>query len=185
MATLESRPSSAGRRRRWSTRPLNGATDHEVRHLDLRNLSIVQSPDLTTEQRTSLAEIAATNATLYRAYLLKEQLREVFRVKGIERRQLLAGWLSWALHSRIPEFVALARSIRRYCDRIYTTLDHGLPNGRSEATNTHLRALTKRAYGFHSPDALIAMALLTRGGLCRPLPGRVASTQTHENVSGF
>ena len=105
MATLESRPSSAGRRRRWSTRPLNGATDHEVRHLDLRNLSIVQSPDLTTEQRTSFAEIAATNATLYRAYLLKEQLREVFRVKGIERRQLLAGWLSWALRSRIPEFV--------------------------------------------------------------------------------
>ena len=39
-------------------------------------------PDLTTEQRTSLAEIADTNKTLYRAYLLKEQLREVFWVKG-------------------------------------------------------------------------------------------------------
>jgi hypothetical protein len=37
---------------------------------------------------------------------------------GFERgrvgRQLLAGWLSWASHSRIPEFVALARTIRRY-----------------------------------------------------------------------
>ena len=31
--------------------------------------------------KTSLAEIATTNNTLYRAYLLKEQLREVFRVK--------------------------------------------------------------------------------------------------------
>ncbi|WP_373368842.1 transposase, partial [Candidatus Mycobacterium methanotrophicum] len=30
-------------------------------------------------------------------------------------------------------------------------LDHGLSNARSEATNTHLRTLTKRAYGFHSP----------------------------------
>ena len=129
-------------------------------------------PDLTTEQRTSLAQIADTNRTLYRAYLLKEQLREVFRVKGTEGRHLLAGWLSWASHSRIPEFVALARSIRRYRDMICNTLDHGLSNARSEATNTHLRALTKRAYGFHSPDALIAMALLTRGGLCPPLPGR-------------
>lgn len=129
-------------------------------------------PDLSTEQRTSLAEIAATNNTLYRAYLLKEQLREVFRVKGKKGRQLLAGWLSWASHSRIPEFVDLARSIRRYRDLIWNTLDHGLSNARSEATNTHLRALTKRAYGFHSPDALIAMALLTRGGLCPPLPGR-------------
>lgn len=129
-------------------------------------------PELTGEQRTSLAAIATTNATLYRAYLLKEQLREVFRVKGARGRQLLAGWLSWASHSRIPEFVALARSIRRYRDLIWNTLDHGLSNALSEATNTHLRALTKRAYGFHSPDALIAMALLTRGGLCPALPGR-------------
>jgi transposase len=130
--------------------------------------------DLTGEQRSSLAEIAVTNRTLYRAYLLKEQLREVFRVKGRKGRQLLAGWLSWASHSRIPEFVALARSIRRYRDLIWNTLDHGLSNARSEATNTHLRALTKRAYGYHSPEALIAMALLTRGGLCPPLPGRAA-----------
>jgi len=128
--------------------------------------------DLTGEQRTSLAEIAHINRTLYRAYLLKEQLREVFRVKGKHGRQLLAGWLSWASHSRIPEFVTLARSIRRYRQLILNTLDHGLSNARSEATNTHLRALTKRAYGFHSPHALIAMALLTRGGLCPPLPGR-------------
>ena len=129
-------------------------------------------PDLTTEQRSSLAQIADTNRALYRAYLLKEQLREAFRVKGKQGRQLLAGWLSWASHSRIPEFVALARSIRRYRDLIWNTLHHGLSNARSEATNTHLRALTKRAYGFHSPDALIAMALLTRGGLCPALPGR-------------
>ncbi len=128
--------------------------------------------DLTGEQRTSLAAIADTNTTLYRAYLLKEQLREVFRVKGTHWRQLLAGWLSWASHSRIPEFVALARTIRRYRNLICNTLDHGLSNARSEATNTHLRALTKRAYGFHSPQALIAMALLTRGGLCPALPGR-------------
>ncbi|UGT89916.1 transposase [Mycobacterium ostraviense] len=131
-------------------------------------------PELTCEQRTSLSEIADTNRTLYRAYLLKEQLREVFRVKGNYGRQLLAGWLSWASHSRIPEFVTLARSIRRHRDLICNTLDHGLSNARSEATNTHLRALTKRAYVFHSPDALIAMALLTRGDLCPPLPGRAA-----------
>jgi transposase len=43
---------------------------------------------------------------------------------------------------------------------------------RAEATNVHLRVLTRRAYGFHTPDALIAMAMLTRGGLCPDLPGR-------------
>ncbi|UQX10349.1 ISL3 family transposase [Candidatus Mycobacterium methanotrophicum] len=56
--------------------------------------------DLTGEQRSSLAAIADTNRALYRAYLLKEQLREVFRVKGRAGHQLLAGWLSWASHRR-------------------------------------------------------------------------------------
>ncbi|UQX12748.1 ISL3 family transposase [Candidatus Mycobacterium methanotrophicum] len=130
--------------------------------------------DLSGEQRTSLATIQVTNKTLYRAYLLKEQLREVFRVKGHTGRQLLAGWLSWAKHSRIPEFVKVAATIDRHRHLLLNTLDHGLSNARSEATNTHLRALTKRAYGFHSPDALIGMAMLTRGGLCPALPGRAA-----------
>ena len=51
-------------------------------------------------------------------------------------------------------------------------VEHGLSNARVEATNTHLRLLTRRAYGYRSPESLIAMADLTRGGLCPPLPGR-------------
>ena len=75
-----------------------------------------------------------------------------------------------ASRSRIPEFVALARTIRRYRDLVWNALDHNMSNARSEAAqNTHLRALTKRAYGYHSPDALIGMAMLTQGWeqLCR------------------
>ena len=94
----------------------------------------------------------------------------MFRVKRTHPRQPFAASLSCASHSRIPEFAALSRSIRRYRDLICNTLDHRLSNARSEATNTHLRAYTKRAYAFHSPDALIAMAMLTRGGLCPALP---------------
>ena len=72
---------------------------------------------LSGEQRTSLAAIQATNKTLYRAYLLKEQLRELLQTKGTDGRQLLAGWLSWAKHCRIPEFVKLAATIDRYHQR--------------------------------------------------------------------
>jgi transposase len=50
-----------------------------------------------------------------------------------------------------------------------------MSNARSEATNTRLRLLTRRACGHHSPEALIAMADLTRGGLCPRLP------DDHEN----
>jgi transposase len=130
--------------------------------------------DLTGEQKTTMASIAGTNKGLYRAYLLKEQLRYVFEAKGERGRQLLAGWLAWAKRSRLPEFTKLAKTIEKYKPLILNTLDHELSNARVEATNTHLRVLTRRSYGFHSPESLIAMAYLTRGGLCPELPGRAA-----------
>ena len=137
--------------------------------------AVIKNPSaLTPEQRGSLARIKTTNTALYRAYLLKEQLRAVFAVKGQRGKALLAGWIAWARRSRLPEFVTLARTIQRFQQLIWNTLRHNLSNALSEATNTHIRALTKRAYGYHSPEALIAMAMLTRGGLTLALPGRKA-----------
>lgn len=139
---------------------------------DTRWAVIKKPEDLTTGQRTTIAALAAINSPLYKAYLMKEQLREIYRSGPDRGKILLAGLISWCSRCRIPEFVALGRTLRRFRDLIWNTLETGTTNAKTEATNTHLRALTKRAYGFHSPGALIAMASLTRGGLCPPLPGR-------------
>ena len=162
----EVRRSLAAQLRRTG-RPDQATTIKHTRWALLKN-----PPELTGDQRTTLAAIAKDNGALYRAYLLKEQLRMIFQAELPEARALLAGWISWARRSRIPAFVRLAKTITRYRDLILNAVEHGLSNARSEATNTHLRLLTRRAYGYHSPEALIAMADLTRGGLCPPLPGR-------------
>jgi len=58
--------------------------------------ALLKNPeDLTADQRTTLAGIAEDNQGLYRGYLLKEQLRALFQVKGRQGKQLLAGWLAW------------------------------------------------------------------------------------------
>jgi len=130
-------------------------------------------PNLTGHQRTTLAGIAQANGGLYRAYLLKEQLRAIFQAVALaDARALLGGWIAWAQRCRLEPFVKLAKIIKKYRVLILNAVAHGLSNARTEATNTHLRLLTRRAYGYHSPEALIAMADLTRGGLCPPLPGR-------------
>jgi transposase len=129
-------------------------------------------PQLTGKQRTTLAAIQADNGPLYRAYLLKEQLRMIFQAQLPQAKALLAGWISWATRCRIPAFAHLAKTIKKYQQLILNAVEHGLSNARIEATNTHLRLLTRRAYGYHSPESLIAMADLTRGGLRPPLPGR-------------
>ncbi len=83
-------------------------------------------PDLTSDQRTTLAGIQADNEVLYRAYLLKEQLRMIFQVEPPDAKALLAGWISWARRSRIPAFVRLAKTITRYRTLILNAVEHRL-----------------------------------------------------------
>ena len=128
--------------------------------------------DLTLDQRGALAELETTNHDLFVAYLLKEQLREVISTGGQAGAELLTGWIAWARDSGIPEMRRLSDTVIHYRPLILNTLRHGLSNARTEATNTHLRAITKRSYGLHTPDALIGLAMLTRGGCCPNLPGR-------------
>ena len=78
--------------------------------------------DLTRRQRGKLGRIAEINQRLYRAYLLKEELRLVFKLRGPRGVALLDAWLSWARRCRIPGFVRLARSVTAYRDTIVASL---------------------------------------------------------------
>jgi transposase len=128
--------------------------------------------NLTERQRDKLTWIGKTDPTLHRAYLLKEGLRYVFQVKGDQGKEALDRWLAWAARSRIPAFVDLGRRIRRYRLQIDAALDSGLSNALIEATNTKIRVLTRVAFGFADPYALIALAMLSLGGGRPTLPGR-------------
>jgi len=56
--------------------------------------------------------------------------------------------------------------------RIGVSAPYRLSNALVESTNTKIRLLARVAFGFHSPQALIGLAMLSLGGLCPPLPGR-------------
>jgi transposase len=126
--------------------------------------------NLTGRQRTKLSQIQQTNRPLYRAYLLKEQLRQIYRLPADAAIRLLDGWIAWARRCRLPSFVKLAKTITAQRAGIIAAIEHGLSNARVEAINTQIRMLTRRAFGFHSPDALIALAMLSLADLCPPLP---------------
>lgn len=128
--------------------------------------------NLTVHQQAKLAWVAKTDPRLHRGYLLKEGLRFVFRIKGDAGKAALDRWLAWAQRCRIPAFVELGRKIRRHRQEIDASLEHGLSNALIESTNTKIRVLTRIAYGFKSPEALIALAMLSLGGHRPDLPGR-------------
>lgn len=146
----------------------------EAREIKDSRWALLKNPeDLTEKQSRKLAVIAQVNDPLYRAYLLKEQLRMIFRVPYEQAKVLLESWLKWARRCRIEPFVKLARTITYYRQDIEATLLHGVNNARSESANTKIRLIARRAFGFHSAKALIALAQLTLGGLCPSLPGRL------------
>jgi transposase len=145
----------------------------DARDLKRARYALWKNPgNLTTAQSAQLAWISKTHPYLYRAWLLKEGARLPFQLKGQDGKDALARWLKWAARCRIPEFVALGRKIRRHLESIHATLDHGLSNGLIESVNTKIRVITRMAFGFHNPAALIALAMLTLGGLRPALPGR-------------
>ena len=100
-------------------------------------------------------------------------MREIYRVPAEYASALLDAWLAWARRCRLEPFVKLARTITEQRRGIEAAIEHGLSNARVEAINTKIRLITRRVFGFHSPDTLIALAMLTLGGLCPPLPGRL------------
>ncbi len=135
--------------------------------------ALLKNPgDLTRGQRRTLAVIARTNNPLYRAYLLKEQIRKVFQLDAARGMELLDRWLKWARRCRIRPFVDLARRIVPYLPDIESALRNKLSNALVESVNTRLRLITRRSFGFHSPEPLIALAMLSLGGLRPALPGR-------------
>lgn len=139
--------------------------------------ALLKNPvNLTEAERAKLAAIQGENKRLYRAYLLKEQFRDILdrRQHNVVRR-LLRRWLGWATRSRLPAFVKVARTIRQHLDGIVEYVRWRYTNSPHEGQNNKVRLVTRRAYGFHSAEATLAMIELCCSGLDVPLPHRAAA----------
>lgn len=159
---------------RWGQHPAppRPNTEH-ARTLKYSRWALVKNPDkLTDKQRAKLSWIVDTVPELHRAYQLKEGLRLVFQLPAEEAGDTLQAWIAWARRCRIPEFTKLEQRITRHRDGILAATEHGLSNARVESVNTKIRLITRIAFGFHSAEALIALAMLNLGGHRPVLPGR-------------
>jgi transposase len=123
------------------------------------------------EQLALLAEVQHANRALYRAFLLKEELRLIYQLErpALAEKQLDA-WLDWAPRSRLDPFVKLARTIRLHRHGILAAIRLGLTNGRLEGLNSRIRLISHRSFGFHSANPLIALVYLCCTGITIQLP---------------
>ena len=156
--------------RRAQVRALAGLADDAQAIKNTRWILLKAQENLSGKDLAKLALVAAANRPLYRAYLLKETLRAVYREPPDKAREKLKAWLAWASRSRLRPFVKLARTIREHKAGILAAIEHGLSNGRLEGLNNKIRLLSHRAFGFHSAAALLAFVYLCCAGIDVPLP---------------
>jgi transposase len=134
--------------------------------------SLLKAPDKQSiKQLALLNEVQQANKPLYRAFLLKEELRVLYQLDDPALApEHLDAWLAWASRSKLDPFIKLARTIRRHRDGILNAIRLGLNNGRLEGLNSRIRLISHRSFGFHSADPLIALVYLCCAGVIIDLP---------------
>lgn len=129
--------------------------------------SLLKAPERqSATQLAALAEVRDANSRLYRAFLLKEELRLLYHLDDPRQApEHLDAWLRWASRSKLRPFVKLARTVRRYREGILAAIRLGVSNGRLEGLNSKVRLISHRSFGFHSAAPLVALIYLCCGGL--------------------
>jgi transposase len=121
---------------------------------------------LAEDKRQILNQFRRTRYQLWRAWELKEMLRDLYRVvEPANARAHLTAWLRSASLSRIGPFVLLARQLRRHFGRVVAAVEWGLSNSRLEGINGKIRVIQRRGYGYPSPRSLASMIYLCLGGV--------------------
>jgi transposase len=134
--------------------------------------SLLKAPvKQSVDQLAVLSEVQQANKPLYRAFLLKEELRLLYQLQNPSLAPAhLDAWLAWASRSKLEPFVKLARTIRRHREGILAAIRLGLSNGRLEGLNSRIRLISHRSFGFHSAAPLIALVYLCCTGIVIELP---------------
>ena len=160
------------RREHWNELRRAGAQDAAKEFKDAR-WSLLKNPaDLTERQADTLAALHAAGGKIPRAWALKEMVRAIFAPGLTEHTvaELIDRLLARLSRSRLKPFVRLGRTIRKHRDGILAARRLKLSNARAEALNNKVKLIVRRAYGFHSANAALALVHLTCGPVKLNLP---------------
>jgi transposase len=111
---------------------------------------------LDRKDRQTLRELFALNRRLAKAYLLREQLTQLwtYTYEGWARR-FLTTWLRALRWQRLPAFQRLARLLTRHLAGILNYCHEPVPFGKVEAINGNIRAMLRRGRGYRDHEYLL------------------------------
>lgn len=136
-------------------RDLCNELDGEERKLlkGSRFLLLTGYENLTEERADRLDNLLELNEPLFRAHLLKEELRAFWSLPDEETGDIfLDCWLETARASGLRKFKTLANTIERHRSRLVSYFRHRISTGPLEGLNNKIKVLKRQAYGFRDME---------------------------------
>ena len=111
---------------------------------------------LDGEERQTLRDLFAVNRRLAKAYLLKEQLAQLWTYTyEAAAHRCLTNWLLALRWQRLPAFQKLARLLMQHLTGILNYCHEKVPFGKVEAINGNIRAMLRRGRGYRDHAYLL------------------------------
>ena len=108
---------------------------------------------LTESARDRLDRLLEINRPLNIAYLLKEELRLLWKLPTrYQAEQFLNKWIRLALTSGVAQLARFARKLRRHAVGILNYFEFPISTARVEGINNRIKVIKRRAYGYRDLD---------------------------------
>lgn len=133
----------------------NASKDTKEFYQGTRWLLLKRPERLRDEQQTKLDRLLQVNKNLYKAYLLRDEFRQIFEGSSARCRLIrLTNWKHKAKSARISHVTEFVKKIERWEPYIRNSLRESYSNSFAEGINTKVRVIQRMAYGYKDFDYL-------------------------------
>jgi transposase len=149
------------RRERKVLRSVGDKRLDKTRFLWLRNPTTIKPAD-----KKRFSDLRRGHLKTGRAWALKQALMKLFDYSYEQSaRKHFHWWYQWAVRSRLPPMIKVARMLKRRFENIITYLKHRITNAASESINAKIQWVKYTARGFRNMDNFIQAIYFHCGGL--------------------
>lgn len=115
---------------------------------------------LRPAEQQRLAAVLRRDNALRGAWMLKEQLRALYRVPTHAHAEAaLDTWIGEARRSDMPSFVRTAKTLRRWRTEVLNYWHHRITNAVVEGKHNRVKVLKRRAYGYRNERTFLLRIL--------------------------
>jgi len=129
-----------------------------------RFLILSRQKRLNDEQKETIEDLKQINARLYEAYLLKEQILDIFDETNDHAALVRLGkWIANVRRLGIAPFLTVIKTMENYWYGIANYFRLRLTNAASEGFNNKINIIKRRAYGFRDLEYFMLKILQSCG----------------------